>query len=256
MDRSRDRGAKNLAAPNLTLVVPVYNEGENVVPTLRGIYRSVGTRPLEVLVVHDFEGDSTVPVVRRLLPEMPGLRLHHNVIGPGALNAVKSGLEAASSPYVVVTMADGSDDPEVIDLMVDRARRGADVVSGSRYMPGGRQVGGPLLKKTLSWAAGVSLHWLAGVPTHDSTSNFRLYSRRLLDAVRIESRAGFELGLELTVKAYRLGMRVDEVPTTWRDRTAGKSRFRLWWWIPHYLRWYWYGLSARLAKSAAPPPAR
>jgi hypothetical protein len=115
-------------------------------------------------------------------------------------------------------------------------------------MRGGHQIGGPFVKRTLSRAAGLSLHWVAGVPTHDSTSNFRLYSRRLLDAVEIESQAGFELGLELTVKAYRLGMGVDEVPTTWRDRVAGESRFRLWKWLPHYLHWYWLGMAGRFTR--------
>jgi glycosyltransferase involved in cell wall biosynthesis len=233
--------------PALSIVIPVYNEGDNVVPTLTGIYRCVATAPFEVLVVHDFDEDTTVPVVERLRPEMPGLRLHRNRLGRGVLNAVKSGLGSAASPYVLVMMADGSDEPQVVDAMIEKARQGADVVSGSRYMPGGRQFGGPLLKRMLSRAAGLSLHWLGGVQTHDSTSNFRLYSRRLLDTVTIESKAGFELGLELTVKAHLQGLRVDEVPTAWRDRTAGESRFRMWEWIPHYLHWYWLGLYARVS---------
>lgn len=233
--------------PALSIVIPVYNEGDIVVPTLRGLYAQVCTRPFEVLVVHDFDEDTTVPVVRRLQAEMVGLVLHRNRLGRGALNAVKSGLGAAAAPYVLVMMADDSDDPGVIDAMVERARRGADVVSGSRYMQGGRQLGGPLLKRTLSRAAGLSLHWLAGVPTRDSTTNFRLYSRRLLDTVTIESRAGFELGLELTVKAHLLGLLVDEVPATWRDRRAGQSRFRMWRWIPHYLHWYLLGLYGRVS---------
>jgi len=227
--------------------VPVYNEGENVVPTLRGVVEHTTTRPLEVLVVHDFDEDTTVPVVKRLQAELPELHLHRNTLGRGALNALKSGLAAARAPYVLVTMGDGSDDPGDIDAMYGLARGGADVVAGSRYMPGGKQVGGPLLKRTMSRAAGLSLHWLGGVPIHDATSNYRLYSRRLLDRVTIESTGGFELGLELTVKAYRLGMRVAEVPTTWRDRTAGESRFRLWNWLPRYLRWYRVGLMGRLA---------
>lgn len=228
--------------------MPAYNEGENIVPTLTGIAEHVRARPLEVLVVYDFDGDTTVPVLERLRPDMPWLRPVKNQLGRGALNAMRCGLRTAAAPYAIVTMADGSDEPEVMDEMLARARAGADVVAGSRYMRGGRQLGGPLLKRTLSRAAGLSLHWLGGIPTHDSTSNFRLYSRRLLDAVTIESNAGFELGLELTVKAHRLGLRVDEVPTTWRDRTAGESRFRLWRWLPHYLRWYRVGIIGRLAR--------
>ncbi len=225
--------------------MPVYNEGENVVPTLRGVVERTRTRPLEVLVVHDFDEDTTVPVVKRLQVELPELHLHRNDLGRGALNALKSGLAAARAPYVLVTMGDGSDDPADIDAMYALAQGGADVVAGSRYMRGGHQVGGPLLKRSMSRAAGLSLHWLGGLPIHDATSNYRLYSKRLLQRVSIESSGGFELGLELTVKAYALGMPVAEVPTTWRDRTAGQSRFRLWKWLPRYLRWYWVGVAAR-----------
>ena len=228
--------------------MPVYNEGENVVPTLRGVVEQSHTRPLEVLIVHDFDEDTTVPVVKRLQAELPELRLHRNDIGRGALNAMKSGLAAASAPFVLVTMGDGSDDPADIDAMYALARGGADVVAGSRYMRGGGQVGGPLLKRTMSRVAGLSLHWVGGLPIHDATSNFRMYSKRLLQRVTIESTGGFELGLELTVKAYALGMSVAEVPTTWRDRTAGQSRFKLWKWLPRYLRWYRVGIAARFKR--------
>jgi len=193
--------------------------------------------------------DTTVPVVMRLQAELPELRLYRNTLGRGALNAMKSGLRAAAAPYVLITMGDGSDDPRDIDAMYRLARDGADVVAGSRYVRGGRQDGGPVLKRTMSRTAGLSLHWLGGLPIHDATSNFRLYSKRLLNQVTIESQGGFELGLELTVKAYRLGMRVAEVPTTWRDRTAGESRFQLRKWLPRYLHWYWRGMAARFARN-------
>ena len=179
--------------------------------------------------------------------EWTELRLHKNTLGRGALNAMKSGLRAARAPFVLITMGDASDDPADIDPMYRLASAGADVVAGSRYMSGGHQVGGPLLKRSMSRAAGLSLHWVGGLPIHDATSNFRLYSKRLLNQVTIESKGGFELGLELTVKAYRLGLRVAEVPTTWRDRTAGQSRFKLWEWLPRYLHWYWRGIGGRFA---------
>ena len=231
--------------------MPVYNEGENVVPTLRGLIERTHTRPIEVMVVHDFDEDTTVPVVKRLQSELPEVRLHRNSLGRGVLNALKSGLAGARAPYVLVTMGDGSDDPGEIDAMYALANGGADVVAGSRYMRGGQQLGGPLLKRSMSRVAGLSLHFLGGLPIHDATSNYRLYSKRLLQQVTIESTGGFELGLELTVKAYALGMQVAEVPTAWRDRTAGQSRFRLWNWLPRYLRWYWVGIGARFKKKAS-----
>ena len=183
---------------------------------------------------------------------MRGLR---NDLGRGVLNAMKAGMDATAGAYVLISMADGSDGPHVVDPMVALARDGADVVSASRYMPGGRQVGGPLLKRLMSRTAGLTLHWFAGVPTHDPTNNFKLYSRRFLDSVTIESDAGFELALELTVKATIAGRRVAEVPTTWRDRTSGQSNFKLRKWLPNYLHWYWVvAFRARLAALARRRP--
>ncbi len=235
--------------PVLSVVLPVYNEGEAVEPVLRALSAAI-TTPHELVVVYDFDGDTTVPVVARLAAEIPGLRGLRNDLGRGVLNAMKAGIAGTSAPYVLISMADGSDEPHIVDPMVALARSGADVVAASRYMRGGHQIGGPPLKRLMSRVAGLTLHWFAGVPTHDPTNNFKLYSRRFLDAVTIESTAGFELALELTVKATQLGLTVAEIPTTWRDRTAGKSNFKLRKWLPNYLHWYRVAFMSRLRRLA------
>jgi dolichol-phosphate mannosyltransferase len=226
-----------MTTPELSIVMPVFKEGEAIEPALLALVRDIQT-PHEILVVYDFDEDPTVPVIERLAAELPGIRGHRNDLGRGVLNAMKAGIAASGAPYVLITMADGSDEPHIVDGMVALARDGADVVAASRYMPGGRQVGGPRLKRLMSRIAGLTLHWFAGVRTHDPTNNFKLYARRFLDAVIIESSAGFELALELTVKATLDGRKVAEVPTTWRDRTAGQSNFKFRRWLPHYLHWY------------------
>ena len=236
-------------APQLSIVVPVYNEPDNIGPTLRRIGDQV-TTPHEVLVVYDFDADTTVPVVREFQSELPRVRLHRNDIGRGVLNALKAGIAASRAPLVLITMADGSDEMDRVDEMVRLGQDGAVIVAASRYVKGGGQVGGPLLKRTLSRAAGLSLHWLGGVPIHDATNNFKLYRHDFLDSVSIESTGGFELALELTAKASRAGHPMAEVPTTWRDRSAGESRFRLRAWLPRYLRWYLHVLRGRLPGTA------
>jgi len=234
-------------APIVSIVLPVYNEGEAVVPVIRALADSVH-HPCEILVVYDFDGDTTVPVARALAAEMPIVKPLRNELGRGVLNAMKAGIAAASAPYVLISMADASDEPDVVDAMVALAIDGADLVAGSRYMKGGRQIGGPLLKRTMSRVAGLTLHWFAGVPIHDSTSNFKLYSRSFLDSITIESTAGFELALELSVKATLAGRRLAEVPTTWRDRTSGKSNFQLRKWLPNYLHWYFAAFRGRFRR--------
>ena len=237
-----------VTTPVLSIVLPVFNEGEAVEKVLRGLSRGIATAH-ELIVVWDFDGDTTRPVVERLTPEIPGLRGHRNDLGRGVLNAMKAGIATARAPYILLSMADGSDEPAIVDEMVALAAGGADVVAASRYMPGGSQVGGPPLKRLMSRIAGLTLHWFAGVATHDATNNFKLYSRRFLDSITIESRAGFELALELTVKATLAGRHVAEVPTTWRDRTAGQSNFKLRAWLPQYLRWYAVAFRGRLTPS-------
>jgi len=157
---------------------------------------------------------------------------------------IRAGIAAARSDVVVISMADLSDDLSVVDDMVRLIRdEGYDIVCASRYMRGGRQIGGPILKRTLSRVAGISLCWFGGLPIHDATNAFRAYRLSVLRDIPIESSGGFEYTLEVTAKAHVAGHRVTEVPSTWRDRTAGQSRFRLLKWLPHYLKWYFYALT-------------
>jgi dolichol-phosphate mannosyltransferase len=226
-------------------VMPVYNEGKNIGRALAELYKSVPL-PKRVLVVFDFDEDNTLPVIRELAPQFPGVELVKNTIGHGVLNAIRAGIAATSADVVIVTMADLSDDLTIVAWMVKLIRdEGYDIVCASRYMKGGRQIGGPWLKGLLSRTAGVGLYFLAGLPTHDATNAFRAYRRSVLEEFPIESQGGFAYALEVTVKAHAAGRRITEVPATWHDRSAGESRFRLWAWLPCYLRWCFYALIHR-----------
>jgi len=225
---------------SLGVVIPVYNEAANIGATLEALTRSVKTQH-RIHIVHDFEEDDTLPVAR--VHQRRGLDIDF-VLNParGVANAIKVGLAYATEPYLLVSMADNSDDYRIVDAMCARMDAGADIVCGSRYMRGGHQRGGPLLKRTLSRLAGVSMYHLARLPTHDATNSFKLYRRRLLEELTIESDGGFEIAMEIVVKAHRLGRRIDELPALWTDRAFGQSRFNLRAWIPKYLRWYLYAL--------------
>ena len=107
-------------------------------------------------------------------------------------------------------------------------------------------VGGPVVKSLLSRSAGRSLSLLARIGTRDATNSFKAYRTDFLRRTPIESTAGFALALELTAKAHFAGQRVEEVPATWRDRSAGESRFRLMAWLPVYLRWYFWAIAQRI----------
>jgi len=113
-------------------------------------------------------------------------------------------------------------------------------------MPGGQQVGGPVLKGMLSKLAGRSLRVFTHIGTRDPTNSFKAYATEFVHAVGIDSRGGFEIGIELTAKAKRLRMPVAEIPTIWLDRQAGMSNFKVAKWIPGYLRWYRFAFGRQL----------
>lgn len=229
----------------VSVVIPVYNEGDGILTCLERILREV-TLPTEVLVVYDTPDDTTVPFAEKAAADDPRVRPILNTFGRGPANAIRFGIDAALAPVAVVTMADGSDDPRQIDDLARLVDRGVVVASASRYMPGGQQVGGPRLKGMLSRWAGKSLHWFARVGTRDVTNSFKAYSTDFVRQVGIDSRTGFSIGLELTAKAHRLRLPIAEIPTIWLDRTLGESRFDLAGFVPAYLRWYRFAFGPRL----------
>ncbi|MFT4286452.1 glycosyltransferase family 2 protein [Nocardioides sp.] len=221
----------------VTVVIPAYNEGEGIDHILDRIIGSVES-DVTVLVVVDFPEDTTVSVVEKFGAEHPQVKVLVSDYGRGPANAIRYGIDHAVTPVVVVTMADGSDDPRQIDDLARLIDRGVVVAAASRYSPGGQQVGGPLIKGMLSKSAGKSLARFARIGTHDATNSFKAYSTDFVREVGIHSRSGFEIGLELTAKARRLRRPVAEIPTIWLDREVGESNFQLKKWIPKYLRWY------------------
>jgi glycosyltransferase involved in cell wall biosynthesis len=231
--------------PRVSVVIPAYNEGENILPVLDRIFEAVHL-PCEVLVVVDAPEDTTVPIVDEYSLKEPRLRCLVNTYGRGPANAIRYGIDAAAAPVAVVTMADGCDDPRQIDDLARLVDRGVAVAAASRYMPGGQQVGGPGLKGLMSKTAGRSLRLLAHIGTRDATNSFKAYSTEFVRAVGIDSRDGFEIGIELAAKARRMRMPVAEIPTIWLDRQAGVSNFRMAKWIPGYLRWYRFAFGPRL----------
>jgi dolichol-phosphate mannosyltransferase len=231
--------------PRVSVVIPAYNEGDAIVPGLDRIVEAVKL-DAEILIVVDTADDSTVPVVEEYSMTHPGVRIVVNSYGRGPAQAIRFGIDHAAARTVVVTMADGCDDPRQIDDLVRLVERGVVVAAASRYMPGGQQVGGPRFKRFLSRSAGVSLNLFTSAGTRDATNSFKAYDASFVREVGIDSRDGFEIGLELTAKARRLRRPVAEIPTIWLDRQFGQSNFKMSKWIPKYLRWYRFAFGAPL----------
>ncbi len=229
----------------VSVVIPAYHEQDAIAPVVERILEAVSS-DCEVLVVVDDAQDPTLSVLCSAFPDVATVRALVNTYGLGPAHAIRYGIDRAAHPVVVVTMADGSDDPRQIDDLARLVDRGVVIAAASRYSSGGQQVGGPLLKSTLSRAAGLSLGVAARAGTYDATNSFKAYSTDFVRDVGIDSRSGFEIGLELTAKARRLRLPVAELPTIWLERTTGESRFRLRDWVPRYLRWYAFAFGPRL----------
>ncbi len=223
------------------LLVPIYNEGENVVRLYEGLRRE-NIEFDSLCFVYDFDEDISLPYIAELSARDGRVLADKNCFGMGVIHALRWGFVHAKPGPVIVLMGDNSDKLSIIPELVALWRKGATIVAPSRYMPGGTQHGGPFFKTFLSRLQGKWLKFY-GFPTADPTNNFKLYDGTWLSRQRIASTGGFEVALELSYKAYLQGLRIVETPTEWFDRTEGESRFKLWSWLPRYLVWYFRALA-------------
>ena len=231
-----------------TVVIPAFNEGINIVKTI-GDLRQLYNNLIDVIIVVDFEEDTTISFFNQIDEKPKSYRIVVQNYGAGPANAIKFGMDQANTECIVVMMADGSDDVRAIQELSNLVSRGAAVACASRYMSGGQQIGGPRLKKFLSKTAGRIVYSLAGVGTHDPTNSFKAYSKNMVQQVGIESKSGFEIGIELVSKAHRLRLPVAEIPTIWLDRTDGSSRFLIAKWVPKYLPWFFNCFAPKVSKN-------
>ncbi len=237
--------------PELDIVIPVYNEGRNIVATLAALARSVST-PARVLICYDHADDDTLPAIRdnaQLYAGLPVELVRNAGRGPHA--AVMTGFAASTAPFVLMYPADDDTNAAMLDRMVALARQGCDIVCASRFVAGGAMVGCPPLKAALVRTANFTLRHLARLPTTDASNGFRMFSRRVIDRIAVESDQGFCYSIELLVKAHRLGWRIAEVPVRWFERRHGASRFRVLKWLPAYLRWYGYAFATTFLRRPA-----
>lgn len=231
---------KKIEQTKLTILLPVYHEEENIQKVLKEIQNKVKTSH-NLMVIYDDAHDPTLEVIQKTT-FLGSLQLQKNIYGKGIVNALKTGFFKAKSEIIVIMMADLSDNPSDIDKMVRKIDQGYDLVCASRYSGTGRRIGGPIFKGLLSRISCISLHIFTKIPTKDATNAFKAFRKDLFNDIKIESVGGFELPLEITVKAFVLNKKITEIPTTWRERKGGTSKFKLFQWLPQYLKWYVYAL--------------
>ena len=222
---------------SISIVIPAKNEKTNIIVVLRKIAQYV-KNDFECLIVVDDLFDETIKAVNSFLETDKRFKIVINNLGHSPAYAIRSGIAQANSEILIITMADGSDDPALIDKLAELIERGVSVACASRYVSGGQQVGAKGMKSILSRLAGLLLFWFARVGTRGATNSFKAYSKQFIEKVSIESKFGFTLGLELVGKANGGSYSVVEIPTIWHERTVGASSFKTLKWLPTYIYWF------------------
>lgn len=220
----------------LSVVIPMYNEEENLAGTVDRVAATLAEGfqdgPWEIIVVNDGSTDETFEVARRLAkdPAYPWLRVKGYATNRGRGMALRTGFAAARGEWIVATDADLSYDPRyILDLVhILRERDEIDVVLASAYMPGGGVENVPFGRVFVSKIGNRLLSWFmspGGQRIHTITCVFRAYRRRVLESMELES-DGKDIHLEILSKALMLGYRVTEVPAVLKRREKGRSKFK------------------------------
>jgi dolichol-phosphate mannosyltransferase len=213
----------------LSVVIPAHDEGDVIEPTLREVTATLARHAVdyEVLVVDDASRDGTAAVVARVAAEDPNVRCIANPQPNGFGYAVRAGLDAFAGDAVAIMMADGSDDPDDLVLYFRVLEAGYDCAFGSRFMPGATVTGYPRLKLWLNRAVNLGIRALFQHGYNDTTNAFKAYRREVIEQIGPFLSPHFNLTVELPLKAIVRGFSYAVVPTSWCDRTAGRSKLAL-----------------------------
>ena len=225
----------------LEIIVPVFNEGEKILKLMEFFKFNIKTK-FRVLFCYDLETDDIFEYKEKFKEFDFEIILIKNP-SRGPCSAIKEGFKSGNSDCVIVYPADDFINFEILDIMYNHYLDGNHIVAASRFIKGGSMKNCPLLKSILVRLASFTLYHLSSIPIKDASNGFRLFSRKLLNEMNIESEVGFAYSLELLAKCNRLGYKISEVPAQWEERSEGSSRFKIFKWLPQYLKWYIYGLS-------------
>ena len=216
-----------------TLIIPCKDEGREFSNILKRFLDYLDETTLVLIVVDDKE-DSSLEYLGEL---SSNIKVLVNTYGPGPALAIKYGIDNSVGNSICVAMGDGSDDPKQVEELFLLIDRGLSVAVASRYTKNGKYIGRKSFKYFLSKYSGIILNILFRLGTNDPTNMFKAYSSNFLKNVKVESKNGFTLGLEMVVKAKLNNAPIGEMPTIWIDRTHGNSKFNMKKYLPSYIYW-------------------
>ena len=230
----------------LEIIIPIYNEGKNILKLFEFFEIFIKTE-FRILLCYDLEDDDVFNFKHEFKKFKFEIIFVKNP-SSGPCLAIIEGMYFGNSDCVIVYPADDFLNYNIVDKMYEAFTKNNDIVVASRFMKGGSMKGCPLIKSILVRFVSSTLYLLSSIPVRDASNGFRLFSRRLLNTVNIESKVGFAYSLELLSKCNRLRLKMGEMPAQWEERSVGSSRFKIIKWFSGYLRWYFYGLGTAWLK--------
>ena len=225
---------------NIDIIIPVYNEGENILSVVSHIKKNVKTK-YQILICYDNDNDNLFEYRDEIFGIYNDIVLVKNKY-IGACGAIKTGLLHSTTDVKIVYPCDDLINGCIIDEMYKKFLEGNEIVAPSRFMKGGSMKNCPIIKEILVRFSSYTLFVLSSIPIEDASNGFRLFSKKITDTFEIESNLGFAYSLELLVKTERAGYKICQIPSQWNERTVGSSKFKILMWLPQYLKWYFYGL--------------
>jgi dolichol-phosphate mannosyltransferase len=214
-------------SPNVWLILPTYNEAPNIEAMVASV-RNVLPSSRRILIVDDSSPDGTGEIADRLAAEHEDIEVLHRPVkqglGPAYLAGFRRALDGGAD-LVLEMDSDFSHDPAYLPRLLDAARN-ADLVLGSRYVPGGGVSEWGPLRRAISRGGSAYARVVLGVPIRDLTGGFKCFRREVLEAIDLDSvdSRGYAFQVETTYRAIRAGFRVVEVPIVFRERRVGASK--------------------------------
>ena len=224
----------------LDIIIPVYNEDENIIKLLKLLDSTVICN-FRILICYDNETDKTLKHLKNLNIIKNEIKLIKNP-KQGPNSAIIEGIKSSNSKIILVYMADDFENIKLINEMVDLIEKGNDLVIPSRFISGGKMLGAVKSKEMVTRIGSNLIYYLAGIPYKDCTNAFKMFSASITDVIKFESTMGFTFALELVVKSYFLKLKIIEVPSTWIEVKNRKSNFKMIKWIPYYIYWLLYSM--------------
>ena len=234
-----------LPAPKLSLVIPVRNETLNLKIMVK-VLDAVLTVPHDILVVYDHPEDASIAVLEELRDQHRNLVAIHNRLGRGVAQAVRSGIAASRSDYILIFAADELGPVLGIAEMIALMDDGCDFVTCTRYGHGGRRLGGSWIGKVLSTLANKLLYVVSSTALTDCTTGIKMFRRRHAEMLFSNANpVGWAFAFEMAINAQVMGLKLGEVPIVSVDRLfGGKSTFQLVSWVKAYFRQFLMAIQA------------